>query len=74
MAKISATETEIIPLLTPESASAPRRARRADAVANRELILATAQCLFAEQGTANVCMSTIAETAASAKVPFIVPL
>lgn len=56
-------DTFVIPLLTTEQASTPRRAKRADAIANRELILSTAKRLFAEQGIANVFMAAIAEAA-----------
>jgi AcrR family transcriptional regulator len=59
---MNSRDFETIPLQVPES-EVPQRTKRADAVANRELILTTAQRLFAEQGISNVCMSAIAEAA-----------
>ena len=56
-------DSEIIPVQTTDSNSSPKRAKRADAVANRQLILGTAQHLFAKHGVAEVCMATIAEAA-----------
>lgn len=57
----------VIPLQPAGEPPAPQRARRVDAVANRELILETAQRLFAGQGVDNVCMAAIAEAAGVGK-------
>jgi AcrR family transcriptional regulator len=59
-------ESEIISLQTTDTNVKPR-AKRVDAIANRQLILITAQNLFAEQGIANVCMAAIAEAAGVGK-------
>ena len=50
-----------------DSDTTPRRAERADALANRQLILATARQLFTERGVGQVCMSVIADVAGVGK-------
>ena len=60
-------ESEQIPLQTQAVDDVPQRAKRADAIANRALILSTAQHLFSEHGISNVCMSAIAEAAGVGK-------
>ena len=56
-----------IDLVTLEDSPIAERHERADAAANRALILRTAERLFAERGVANVCMAEIAEAAGVGK-------
>lgn len=65
MAKFDDFET--IPIQTIDIEPPPKRPKRADAVANRQLILETAQRLFNEQGIEAVCMAAIAEAAGIGK-------
>lgn len=61
-------KTNLIPLQTSDAvAASPKRAMRADAAANRELILTTVKQLFCEQGVDQVCMTAIAEAAGVGK-------
>ena len=55
---------DLIPLQSNTQSSTPqKRVKRADALANRQLVLETAQRLFSEQGIQNVKMMALAEAA-----------
>lgn len=56
-----------IDLVTVEDDTLAERHERADAAANRALILRTAERLFAERGVPKVCMAEIAEAAGVGK-------
>ena len=56
---------ELVPTI--EVSSATERVERADAAANRALILQTAEQLFRERGVENVCMAEIAAAAGVGK-------
>ncbi|NIP26064.1 MAG: TetR/AcrR family transcriptional regulator [Phycisphaerae bacterium] len=60
-------DKEIILIQNGEGDAISKRTERADALANRQLILATARQLFAEHGVSQVCMSAIAEAAGVGK-------
>lgn len=60
-------DDQIIPLQSGNPKLLSRRPKRADAIANRELILTTARRLFTERGVGPVCMATIAEAAGVGK-------
>ncbi|MEM7344549.1 MAG: TetR/AcrR family transcriptional regulator [Chloroflexota bacterium] len=58
---------ETIPIQTATPSTPLKRPKRADAIANRALILETAQHLFAQNGIDEVCMAAIAEAAGIGK-------